>query len=130
MEISNVAMSSQQTFGSENALSRANTKNNEQVSNSSNEEVKDMTKKNLSGNKENYSAVSRDGDTLTLSENLKSEGTAQKETNTVDGNVIKVAVKMTDAALSKCSGQKLRQLLQQGKISKQQYEKAMNKKTS
>ncbi len=127
MEIGKVAMSSQQTLEGASALNAAKRTTNEQVRNSSNEEEQVMTKQSINGRKEDYTAVSKDGDTLTLSENLKSGGISQKETKTTDGKVITGEGIMTDAALAKCSGQKLRLLLQQGKISKQQYERAMRK---
>lgn len=129
MDINNVAMSSQQTSGGASHLNTVEKINNEQAKSYS-DEVQVMAKKSIGGVKENYTAVSRDGDTLTLSEKIKAEGIAQKETKGTDGKVITTAVKMTDAALSKCSGSKLRQLLQQGKISRQQYNKIMNKHKS
>lgn len=128
MDINNVAMSQQITGGASH-LNTVEKINNEQVKSSS-EEVQVMTKKSIGGVKENYTAVSQDGDTLILSEKIKTEGISQKETKGTDGKVITTTVKMTDAALSKCSSQKLRQLLQQGKISRQQYNKIMNKHKS
>lgn len=125
MEISNVAVTSQQTSSEVNALSHPEQKIAEAERNNGDKEAQAMVKNSTDGLKEDYTAVSKDGDTLTLSENIKSEGVKHQEIKSVDGKVR--AVKMTDAALSKCSGSKLRQLLQQGKISKQQYEKAMKK---
>lgn len=125
MEINNVAVTSQQASGGVNALSQPEQKTAEAERNNGNKEASTMTKNPADGLKEDYTAVSKDGDTLTLSENIKSEGMKLQEIKSADGKVS--ATKMTDASLSKCSGPKLRQLLQQGKISKQQYEKAMKK---
>lgn len=72
----------------------------------------------------NYSAVSKDGDTLEISEtgkNDKNKVTVTENTDVQNGS------QMTDAALVKCSKVRLKQLFQKGKITKQQYEKAMRK---
>lgn len=53
-----------------------------------------------------YSAVSKDGDTLEIG---------------VEGDIVKIS----DASLRNCSKQKLNQLLHNGKISKQQYDKVV-----
>lgn len=73
----------------------------------------EVTDKTQNGSTEemssNYTAVSRDGDTLEITEN-KSE------------------TKMSDAALANCSKQKLQQLLANEEITRQQYNKAMKNK--
>lgn len=61
--------------------------------------------------KQDYTAISKDGDTLEIS--MKSAGNTTK---------------MTDAALAKCTKTKLKQLLSSGQITKQQYEKAVKGK--
>lgn len=109
MDIKNVETFSQQKAAAVNALNQIEMKS---------DEAQALVKKTYDGLKEDYATVSKDGDTLTLSENYKAEGMQNKDT---------IALKMTDAVLAKCSSSKLRQLLQQGKISKQQYEKAMKK---
>ncbi len=54
----------------------------------------------------------QDGDTLEISENMAN----------------KCAVKMTDAALAKCSKGRLQQMLATGQITRQQYTKAVKGK--
>ena len=72
-----------------------------------------------------YTAVSKDGDTLELSEGSANKTSQKVKIAETDEN--NPASRMTDAALAKCSKSKLKQLLSTGKISKQQYEKAMKK---
>lgn len=126
MEISNVTMSNQQTAGTANVLNQAEKKVADPEQNN-NEGIETMSKDVSEEKKADYSAVSKDGDTLTLSERSKDSGNIQTKADAPDGKVIASSEKMTDAALAKCSTSKLKQLLQQGKISKQQYEKAMKK---
>lgn len=75
-----------------------------------------------------YTAVSKDGDTLEISEDTKTGNSKENKHGIAVNNSAKNAVKVTDAALAKCSKSKLKQLLQNGQISKQQYDKALKKK--
>lgn len=65
---------------------------------------------------EKYTAVSKDGDTLEISKEVHADQTIAADS---------VTLKMSDAVLKNCSKEKLKQLLQNGKISRQQYDKAM-----
>jgi len=83
-------------------------------------------KKPISSAKEgNFTAISKDGDTLELS-TIKSadnnEGLAGRK---LDNDGSKVSVKMSDAVLAKTSPGRLKQLLSEHKITKQQYDKAI-----
>lgn len=74
------------------------------------QEVTDKTKMgNTEDMSSNYTAVSRDGDTLEITGN-------------------KGGAKMSDAALANCSKQKLQQLLANEEITRQQYNKAIKNK--
>lgn len=72
-----------------------------------------------------YSSVSNDGDTLELSTDKNANHDSGAKTIIKEGTASTDSVKMSAAALAKCSSSKLKQLLQQGKISKQQYDKAI-----
>lgn len=67
-----------------------------------------------------YTAVSKDGDTLEIS------GEGGKKNQKTEASE-SVRIKLSDAVLKNCSKGKLKQLLQEGRISRQQYEKLMNK---
>lgn len=76
--------------------------------------------------KEKYSAVSKDGDTVLISK----EGELEAQEQNGEDNIVLInnsKVQLSDAALSKLSKSKLRQLLSQHKISQQQYNKAIRK---
>lgn len=66
-----------------------------------------------------YSAVSKDGDTLEIS------GVGNTESKTIKVEE-RVQSKLTEAMLKNCSKEKLKRLLQDGNISRQQYNKIMN----
>lgn len=83
------------------------------------ESVKNQEIKQDVNTKGNYSAVSKDGDTLELSGAEKKE---QQKAVVID----KVQPKMSEAMLRHCSKEKLKQLLHDGKISQQQYDKVVN----
>lgn len=68
-----------------------------------------------------YKAVSRDGDTLEISE--KPESNTGKVTIS-DAVSSVVSTKYSNAALAKLPKQRLKQLLTDGQITKQQYDKA------
>lgn len=76
--------------------------------------------------KTGVSSMNKDGDTLEISEKALNSSKEMPKLN-VTGNSSTSKVKMSDAALAKCSQSKLKQLLQAGTISRQQYEKAMKK---
>lgn len=96
------------------------TKGAEQVS-PNNKEMDTMKDNSVSG-RDNYTAVSKDGDTLEIDKRLNFR--VQKTESEAKENL-----KISDASLAKCSSTKLKQMLQQGKISKRQYDKAMKKTT-
>lgn len=77
------------------------------------------TKKNPNMSSD-YSAVSKHGDTLEISE-ISNKGSKNSET------VNKIQPKMSEVVLKNCSKEKLKQLLKDGKISRQQYNKLMDK---
>ncbi len=76
--------------------------------------------------KTGVSSMNKDGDTLEISEKALSSSKEMSKLNVTD-NSSTGTVKMSDASLAKCSKSKLKQLLQAGTISRQQYEKAMKK---
>ena len=126
MEILNVSKQDVQTVSASFAEAKTGASKAENVQ-SKKESVEVMQNKFNKTGKDNYAAVSKDGDTLEISENSKNnEGDSSKIIINEDNNK-KSEVRMTDAALAKCSKVKLKQLLQNGEISKQQYEKAVKK---
>lgn len=96
---------------------------------SQNEGADKMREKAAVDKNEEYKAISKDGDTLQISDK---SGTRIKIGNQIKLEDIgievpKNATKITDAQLSNYSSGKLKQLLSRGQISKQQYDKAMKK---
>ena len=73
--------------------------------------------------KKNYDAISKDGDTLEISEKQIAKNQAGKVIISEDG-IKTQAGKYTALALAKMSKVKLRQLLKDGQITKLQYSKA------
>lgn len=126
MEINNVNKSNQQHIGEANVPDQAEMKSTVSVRDNM-EKVQDRIKNATNEDRYEFSAVSKDGDTLTLSEKTKNSENSRTKIEAADEKVVANSTKMTDASLAKCSSSKLRQLLQQGMISKQQYEKAMKK---
>lgn len=96
-------------------------KESEQVQNKSTDS-KSIQNNESSAGKSGYSAINKDGDTLEITD----------DTNSEIGRGIKSAsaVKLTDAVLTQYSSGKLKQLLSQGQISRQQFEMAMKKRQS
>lgn len=81
--------------------------------------------------KRNYEAVSKNGDTLELSEDGKRLG-ENKDVAHPSGSAKKIisdsGKKMSDSILTGCSEAKLKQLYADKKITKQQYDRLMKKK--
>ena len=73
--------------------------------------------------KKNYDAISKDGDTLEISEKQIAKNQAGKVTISED-SIKSQPGKYTAATLAKMSKVRLKQLLTDGKITKQQYDKA------
>lgn len=82
------------------------------------ESVKSVEKPQNTKEQEAYTAVNRDGDTLEIS----GETSSKKVINEGDVNI-----KIPDISLKNYTKEKLKMLLQTGKISKQQYDKAIKK---
>lgn len=72
--------------------------------------------------RKNYDAISKDGDTLEISE--KQIARNQAKVTISEGSIKSQPGKYTAATLAKMSKVKLKQLLTDGKITKQQYDKA------
>ena len=73
--------------------------------------------------KKNYDAISKDGDTLEISEKQIARNQAGKITISED-SIKSQSGKYTAATLAKMSKVRLKQLLTDGKITRQQYDKA------
>ncbi len=76
--------------------------------------------------KKNYDAISRDGDTLEISEKQIARNQAGKITISED-SIKSQSGKYTAATLAKMSKVRLKQLLSDGKITRLQYDKAAKK---
>lgn len=72
-----------------------------------------------------YKKISRDGDTLEISNNGEEEAMRMKRESTDGKLVISESSKKSDAELRSCSQSQLCQLYSDHKITKQQYEKFM-----
>ena len=104
---------------------------NEVKSDNINEKTAQETTSTKGNPKRNYNAISKDGDTLELSEtgkklgiraNIENLSFSGEKTNTDSGK------KISDAALSGYSETKLKQLYASKQITKQQYEHSIKKK--
>lgn len=85
------------------------------------ENVEENTKVEKLESNDKYTAISMDGDTLEISEDSdKQKVNIGKKTNVI----------LSEASLKKCSKEKLKQLLTEGKISRQQYDKIVNNKSA
>lgn len=78
--------------------------------------------------KKDYNAVSKDGDTLEITNNKENNNPNNNKITILEDGISKSTTKMSDAALQKCSKVKLIQLLHDGQISKLQYDKAIKAK--
>lgn len=75
--------------------------------------------------KKDYTAISKDGDTLEITEKPGIDKCDSKLAMMENSSTS--PAHMSEAALAKCSKNKLRQLLLNGQISKQQYDRVMKK---
>lgn len=112
----------------------ADTGNLTKVADSGLEKVKEQTGGEYAGAevslKRNYNAISKNGDTLELSEEGKSLGShteMQQRTLTGRNSTADSGKNIPDTALAGYSKAKLKQLYASKKISKQQYERIMKK---
>ena len=76
--------------------------------------------------RKNYDAISKDGDTLEISEKQIAKNQAGKVTISED-SIKSQSGKYTAATLAKMSKVRLKQLLSDGKITRLQYDKAAKK---
>lgn len=123
MDIKNVTS---QTTQSPNVQSATENVPTNQVEKSNSEGVVKVENYAKTEPERNFAAINKDGDTLEISD-AASKGDTSNKNVTGKLSSVNTGVRMSEAALSKCSKSKLRQLLQNGQISKQQYEKAMKK---
>lgn len=126
MEIKNISPAETQAIMSDGRLEKTGQIGEEKMKSKNASEKAEVQKvDNMSAS--TYSSVSKDGDTLELSTDKNANHDSAVKTIIKEDVVSTDLVKMSDAALAKCSSSKLKQLLQQGKISKQQYDKAIKK---
>lgn len=84
-----------------------------------------------SSNNKKYTSISKNGDTLELSEAGKKNAAALQNVsniNSSNSSSSSSTQNISDATLASCSTSKLQQLYSQNAITKQQYDKAMNSK--
>lgn len=126
MEINNAATVQQQVL--ENTSTRLSDKTEEKTTIAEtvkNEAKQTMEERRTRELKEDYTAISKDGDTLQLSGEQKSNEDMPKRMTVSERKETTYRLRLSDAAISKYSSGKLKQLLQRGQITKQQYEKAI-----